>query len=75
MFYGLDVHKEFIQVCRLSPDGRRRRDSRIAATREALEAFARRLTPDDQVALEATFHSWGTHAILAAHAGRVVVVM
>ncbi|MFQ5974673.1 MAG: IS110 family transposase, partial [Alphaproteobacteria bacterium] len=74
MFYGLDVHKEFIQVCRLSPDGRRRREFRIAATREALEAFARRLTPDDQVALEATFHSWAIHAILAPAAGRVVVV-
>jgi transposase len=74
VFYGLDVHKEFIQVCRLSPGGRRRRDFRIAATEEALEAFARRLGAEDQVALEATFHSWAIHAILAPHAGRVVVV-
>lgn len=73
MFYGLDVHKAFIQVCRLSPDGRRRRDFRIEATPETLEAFARRLGPDDQVALEATFHSWAIHALLAPHAGRVVV--
>ncbi len=74
MFYGLDVHKEFVQVCRLSKDGRQHRDFRIPATEEALEAFARRLTPDDQVALEATFHSWAIHAILVPHAGRVVVV-
>jgi transposase len=73
MFYGLDVHKEFIQACRLPPDGRRRRDFRIPATREAVEAFARRLTAEDQVALEATFHSWALHAILAPCAGRVVV--
>ncbi len=29
MFYGLDVHKEFIQICRLSSDGKQRQDSRI----------------------------------------------
>lgn len=74
MFYGLDVHKEFVQACQLSKDGRRRRDFRIPATEEALEALARRLGPDDQVALEATFHSWVIHGILARHAGRVVVV-
>ena len=72
MFYGLDVHKEFVQVCRLSKDGRRRCDFRIPATEEALEAFAGRLGADDRLALEATFHSWAIHAILAPHAGKVV---
>lgn len=73
MFYGLDVHKAFVQVCQLSKDGRRRRDFRIEATEEALEAFAQSLTADDQVALEATFHSWAIHRILARCAGCVVV--
>jgi hypothetical protein len=56
MFYGLDVHKDSIQVCRLSPDGKRRQDFQVAATEEAIQAFASRLTAHDQVALEVTFH-------------------
>jgi len=74
MFYGLDVHKDSIQVCRLSPDGKRRQDFQVAGTEEAIQAFARRLTPHDQVALEVTFHTWAIYAILAPHAGRVVAV-
>ena len=73
MFYGLDVHKDFIQVCKLSPDGRRRRDYRIDASAEAIEAFARTLGPEDQVVLEATFHSWAIWRRLRGHAGRAVV--
>jgi transposase len=74
MFYGLDVHKNSMQVCRLSPDGKRRQDFQVAATEEAIQAFARRLTAHDQVALEVTFHTWAIYAILAPHAGRVVAV-
>lgn len=74
MFYGLDVHKEFIQVCRLWPGGRRRKDSQIPATAEEIEAFALTLTREDQVALEVTFHTWAIYQILARHAGRVVAV-
>lgn len=74
MFYGLDVHKDFIQVCRLWPDGKRRQDSQIPATATDIEAFAGTLTRADQVALEVTFHTWAIHQILARHAGRVVAV-
>jgi transposase len=73
MVYGLDVHKRFIQVCALSADGRRRQDFRIGASREEVEAFARTLGRRDRVVLEATFHTWALHEILARHAGRVVV--
>ena len=31
MFYGLDVHKHFIQVCRIDEEGKQRRDFRIEA--------------------------------------------
>lgn len=55
MFYGLDVHKLFIQVCELSADGKRRRDFRIEASAEAIEAFAKTLQRSDAVVLEATF--------------------
>jgi hypothetical protein len=74
MFYGLDVHKDFIQVCRLAPKGKQRKDFAIPATVEAIEAFARRLTRKDQVALEVTFHSWAIHRLLVPHAGPVVAV-
>jgi transposase len=74
MFYGLDVHKEFIQVCRLWPDGKRRQDFQIPATAEAIEAFACTLTRKDQVALEVTFHTWAICQLLVPHAGRVVAV-
>jgi len=74
MYYGLDVHKDFIQVCRLSADGKQREDFSIRATAEAVEAFARTLTRKDQVALEVTFHTWIIYNILAPHAGRVVAV-
>lgn len=74
MYYGLDVHKNFIQVCRLSADGRRRRDFTISATTEAIEAFARNLTRKDQLGLEVTFHTWTIHSLLVPHAGRVVAV-
>jgi DNA invertase Pin-like site-specific DNA recombinase len=47
MYYGLDAHKAFIQVCELSHDGRRRNDYPIQATSEALEAFGRRLGRND----------------------------
>jgi transposase len=72
-FYGLDVHKDFIQVCALSPDGRQREDTRIGADEEALQAFGARLGWDDQVILEATFHTWAIHSILRRHVETVVV--
>ena len=73
MFYGLDVHKQFIQVCEVDAEGRRQRDFRIAGTAEAIVRFARKLGPEDQVVLEATFHSWAIWSLLVPHAGRVVV--
>jgi transposase len=74
MFYGLDVHKEFTQICRLSPDGKQRKDYTITSTAEAFEAFGRTLTPEDQVALEVTFHTWAIYSLLVPHAGCVVAV-
>jgi len=73
MFYGLDAHKAFIQVCELADVGPHRKDYPIGATSEALEAFAQRLGPTDHVVLEATFHTWAIHSILARRAGSVTV--
>lgn len=73
MIYGLDVHKEFIQVCALAAKGSKRKEYRIGGSAEAIEGWASDLGPDDQVVLEATFHSWAIHAIVAQYAGRVVI--
>jgi transposase len=73
MFYGFDVHKEFIQVCALDKDGETRRDFRVGGTAAAIEKFARGLDRADEVVLEATFHSWAIVQILSRHVERVVV--
>jgi hypothetical protein len=57
MFYGLDVHKEFIQVCAVDAPGRKRKEYRIGGSAEAIEAWAEALGRRDAVVLEATFHS------------------
>jgi len=57
MFYGLDVHKEFIQVCVLNAKGTKREEYRVGGSAEEVEAFAKKLQPSDQVVLEATFHT------------------
>ena len=64
MFYGLDVHKEFIQVCVLDAKGTKREEYRVGGSAEEVEAFAKKLQPSDQVVLEATFHTWILHDIL-----------
>jgi transposase len=73
MYYGLDVHKEFLQVCALEEDGKTRRDFRIGGTAAAIEKFARGLDRADEVVLEATFHTWAIVQILRRHVDRVVV--
>ena len=72
-YYGLDVHRRFIQVCRIDAAGEARKDFRIDATHEAIRAFAKTLGQGDQVVLEATFHTRAIWALLVPHAGRVVV--
>jgi transposase len=73
MFYGLDLHKRFIQVCRIDADGKGRHDFQIETTPDAITAFAEHLGVDDALVLEATFHTWAVWALLVAHAARVVV--
>ncbi len=73
MFYGLDVHKEFIQVCEVDAKGAKRKEYRIGGTAEEIDGWAQNLGARDQVVLETTFHSWAIHSIVSQYAGRVVV--
>jgi transposase len=69
---GLDIHRVFAEAVMLD-GGEIRRLGRIGMTREHLEAFARTLTHDDHVVIEATGNAAAVSEILAPHVGRVVI--
>lgn len=73
MYFGLDVHKKFIQVCKLSEAGKVLGNYRIDGDRESIEEFAKSLKDKDSVVLETTFNSWGVYDILAKSKAKVVV--
>lgn len=73
-FFGLDVHKEVVQVCCVTQDGREVFNRRLPCTREALTELAREeFTAEDQVALEATTNTWVVVDLLLPFVGRVAV--
>jgi len=73
-FLGWDIHKKQATICMLAADGRLLGRYRIPCTREALLTFARKtLRPDDQMAMEATTHTWAVVEVLAPFVGRIVV--
>ena len=69
---GLDIHRVFAEAVMLA-DGTIRRLGRIGMTREHLEAFARRLTHDDHVVVEATGNATAVAEVIGPHVGRVVI--
>jgi transposase len=69
---GLDIHRVFAEAVMLD-EGRIVRLGRIGRTREHLEAFARTLTHDDHVVVEATGNATAVGEVLAPHVGRVVI--
>lgn len=72
-YYGLDVHKEFMQVCELSSDGKKKKEYRVGCSIREIEDFGGSLHRDDEVVLEATFHSWAIYTVLGQYVDRVVV--
>jgi transposase len=69
---GLDIHRVFAEAVLLE-DGGVVRLGRVGMTREHLEAFARSLTHDDHVVVEATGNAAAVAEVLAPHVGRVVI--
>jgi transposase len=69
---GLDIHRVFAEAVMLD-DGKVVRLGRVGMTREHLEVFARTLTHDDHVVIEATGNAAAVSAVLAPHVGRVVI--
>jgi len=72
-YIGLDVHKNWIQVCVLDRRGRVLLQTRLPVVPDQLIGFARSLRPTDAVALEASGFTWAVVDLLVRHAGRVVV--
>jgi transposase len=70
---GLDLGRHSGEAAIIDETGAITSLGRLAVSREALEAFAAGLGPDDQVVLEASTNTWAIADILSRHAGRVVV--
>ena len=69
---GLDIHRVFAEAVMLD-DGKVVRLGRVGMTRDHLEAFARTLTHDDHVVVEATCNAAAVVEVISPHVGRVVV--
>ncbi len=71
-FIGLDVHRTFAEVAVVT-NGQVHSAGRIPTTTTGLEAFAKTLTREDHVVLEATGNTYAIARALAPHVGRVVI--
>ena len=73
-FAAFDIHLKSVEAVLTDDAGTIQLRRNFPATREALEHFAgRHLTPQHQVALEATFDTWAIAAVLEPFVGEVVV--
>jgi transposase len=69
---GLDIHRVFAEAVALD-GGEIRRLGRVGMTRDHLGAFARTLTRDDHVVVEATGNATVVAEVIRPHVGRVVI--
>ena len=69
---GLDIHRIFAEAVMLE-DGAVRRLGRIGMTRDHLAAFAKTLTSDDHVVVEATGNASAVTEVIRPHVGRVMI--
>lgn len=73
-YVGLDVHKDFVEVCILNRVGKRLWRGQVAGTRAALIEFSTtQLRTEDRVALESSTRTWAVVEILEPHVTQVVV--
>lgn len=73
-FAALDLHKREIEACVMDDHGRITHRQRFPATAAALTQFATtRLSPQHQVAIEATFNTWEVADVLAPHVGSLTI--
>lgn len=70
---GLDISKRTAEVAILTPGKKAPARQRFPADAASIVGFARRLTPDDRVALESCTNAVAFHRLLCEHAGEVVI--
>jgi transposase len=69
---GLDIHRVFAEAVMLE-NGTARRLGRVGMTRDRLAAFAKTLTHDDHVVVEATGNASAVAEVIRPYVGRVVM--
>ena len=69
---GMDIHRTFAEVV-FWEDGRLRPHGRVDMTRSGLEGFARSLTKEDEVVVEATGNAMAVVRVLSPYVARVIV--
>ena len=73
-YVGLDVHKDVVEYCILDREGKKLDGGRFICEASVLVNFATNvLSPKDQVALEATMHTWTIVDILEPFVEKIVV--
>ena len=73
-WFGIDLHKNFLQVCILDESGRVLEESRHSMSPSAVDSFRCGLTTSDTVVMEASALAWPMYDLLNGRAGRVIVV-
>src|ERR1700730_7984433 len=69
---GLDIHRAFAEAVAWD-DGKLKRLGRVDMRRPLLEAFAKKLSKEDVVEVEATGNAASVAAVIAPHVKRVVI--
>jgi transposase len=69
---GMDIHRSFAQVAILE-DGQINRELRVDLVHGPLVSFAKTLSPEDEVVIEATGNSAAVERLMRPHVKRVVV--
>ena len=69
---GLDIHRAFAEAVAWD-DGKLKRLGRVDMRRPLLEAFAKKLSKDDGVVVEATGNAASVAAVIAPHVKKVVI--
>ena len=69
---GLDIHRAFTEAAAWD-DGKLKRLGRVDMRRHLLEAFAKKLTKEDVVVVEATGNAASVAAVIAPHVKKVVI--
>jgi transposase len=73
-YVGVDLHKAFLQVCGVDPQGTRLWEQRFDRTADGLAAFAARCGPHSAVAVEASTPTWHFADHVVAKVGQLTIV-